>query len=741
MSARVQGEVFLAEDTELERKVALKFLPESLQSDPTALARLRREAKSAAALDHPYICKVYEVGESEDARAFIAMEYVAGETLAARMEREPLHLIEALGIAVEMVEALAKAHERGIVHRDLKPANVMLGLDGHIKVMDFGLAREFEPQPADSDALTRSKLTKEGSISGTVGYMSPEQARGERTDARSDLFSFGVVLYEMVFGVRAFEGRSAADALSAVLRDDPFAHIPQGTVVPSQVSDVIRRCLEKEADQRVSSARDLRLVLTRAKDETKTDSSAADIPRIVVLPLVNLSPDPDNEYFSDGLTHEIIADLSGRDAVQVIATRSSMLLKGTDKNLRQLGQELNVQYALEGSVRKAGRALRVTAELVDIGRDIPVWSEKFDGTVDDVFTFQERIARAVADGVKVELEPAEKRGMRKHQIDNAKAYDCYLRAQQDIYRLTETSLDRAKELVENGLSLIGDNELLFATLGNIHFQYVNVTIRASEGHLDQAERYADRALAMNPGSSHALCVRGLVAYKRADIISACGHLNDSLAANPDNTDALFWLAYLYSHVGRSWKARPHAERLCRLDPLVPINHGVVGLVELMDGRFDETLPHYRRWHEMEPDHPFGLWCYAFVLIQAGERADGLKLLASLPLADPPSVWDSFGLALRHALHGDAEAVVATITPELHALLGSHEQFSWHAARFYSLAGMKDVALTALRNAMRLGFINYPFVSTQDPFLEALRGEAEFDELMIEMKTRWEEFPA
>ena len=669
------------------------------------------------------------------------MEYVVGETLAARMEREPLHLIEALGVAVEMVEALAKAHERGIVHRDLKPANVMLGLDGHIKVMDFGLAREFEPLPADSDAVTRSKLTKEGSISGTVGYMSPEQARGERTDARSDLFSFGVVLYEMVFGVRAFEGRSAADALSAVLRDDPFARVPKSTPVPSQVSDLIRRCLVKEAERRMPSARDLMLALTRAKEETKTDSSASVVPRIVVLPLVNLSPDPDNEYFSDGLTHEIIADLSGRDVVQVIATRSSMLLKGTDKNLRQLGQELSVQYALEGSVRKAGHALRVTAELVDIGRDIPVWSEKFDGTVDDVFTFQERIARAIADGVKVELEPTESRNTGKHQIDDARAYECYLRAHQEIYRFTETSLDRAKELVENGLSLIGDNELLFATLGNVHFQYVNATTRTSEGHLGQAERYADRALAMNPGSSHALCVRGLVAYKRADITSACVHLNDSLAANPDNTDALFWLAYLYSHVGRSWKARPLAERLLRLDPLVPTNHGVAGLVEVMDGRFKETLAHYRRWHKMEPDHPFGLWSYVYVLIQAGHREDGLKLLDSLPLVDPPSVWDSFGLALRHALHGDAEAVVATITPELHALIESHEQFSWNAARFYSLAGMKGAALTALRNAIRLGFINYPFASTQDPFLEALRGEEDFDELMIEMKTRWEEFPA
>lgn len=731
------GEVYKAHDERLDRDVAIKVLRQELASDPQRLRRFEQEARSASALNHTNIIHIYDIGK-HGATRYIAMEFVEGQTLREILSEGPLPTKELLQLSTQIAEGLAKAHGAGIIHRDLKPENLMVTSDGYVKILDFGLAKLLPQAGVDSEAATMTKEgTVAGAVMGTARYMSPEQALGEPLDARTDVFSLGAVLYEMATGRRPFQGDTPAALFNEILNKTPESPVDLNPELPKELERITNRALEKEREARYPSARELLVELKAVRPEA--DASGPSLERsIVVLPFENMSPDPEQEYFCDGMTEEIIADLSKIQSLRVISRTSSMRLKGTDKDIGTIGKELKVQWVLEGSVRKAGNNLRITAQLIDATNDAHLWAEKYSGTLEDVFDIQEEVAHAIVNELELKLAPEEKRRIGKRKIDDPKAYECYLHAQQEIYRLTETSLDRAQELIRNGLDLIGENELLYATLGNIYFQLHNVTTRLDETHLQKADQYTSMAFALNPHSSYAMSLRGLIAYKHADINSAVRWLKRALDEDPHNTDALFWLVYLYAHAGRSLAARPLVERLIRLDPLVPINHGLAGLTELMGGKFEDALPHFRRWHEMEL-HPFSLWAYAYVLVHNGRHEEANRLFDRLPCSDPPSVWDGLGLAMKYGLRGDAAAVQAVITPELKSLINTHEQFSWMAARFCALAGMKRESLSYLENAIALGFINYPFISEVDPFLENIRGEPRFKKLMKRVKHEWENF--
>jgi len=475
--------------------------------------------------------------------------------------------------------------------------------------------------------------------------------------------------------------------------------------------------------------------------EGRSSTSPAELGGLVVLPLGGASRDDMDGSFGDVLTEEIVRSLAGIRSLRVIAATSSFRLRETKRDIRAIADELAVRYVLSGHLRLMGDTMSVSVELVDAVDSSQVWSNKYSGTVDHLLEMHEEIGRAIAEALKIELTPAEDEGFSERGIDDPRARQCFLRAQQEIYRLTEESLGKARQLLENGLSLVGPNEVLLAALGDVHFQLYNVA-GADRVALREAEEYARRALDLNPDSATALCVMGLVTYKeRADIPAAVRWLRRSLRSDPVNTTALFWLPYFLAHSGRASAARVFVEQLLDIDPLIPINQGVAGLVEVMDGRFAQAVPYYRLWHQMEPGHPFALWAYAYVLINAGKTADGEALLARLPTTSPPTVWDQLGMALRSGLQGDAAGVARQVTPEISALIKTHEQFSWHAARFYALAGMVDEALVALEDAMNLGFVNYPFIDRQDPFLENVRADARFADLMEEMRERWEAFEA
>ena len=393
LGAGGMGEVYRALDTRLKREVALKVLPPDLVTDPDRKRRFLLEAQSAAALSHPRIATVYDADEA-DGVCYLAMELVAGAPLTERLRTGPVPTSEALALAVEVGEGLACAHAKGIVHRDLKPANVMIGVDGHVRLIDFGVAKLLE---AGSGERTTDVATLAGRVVGTPAYMAPEQARGAAVDARADVFSFGLLLYELLTGRRPFDRGSWPDTVAAVLRD-PAPPLAAGTAglatgVLSSLQRLLDHCLAKEmTDWPASMAeilRELEAIRRLAEGGSPTLSAVpTEQASIVVLPFENLSPDPDNAFFADGLTEELIADLSKIQSLRVISRTSAMHYKGTTKPLPVIAQELSVRHVLEGSVRRAGSNLRITAQLIDAATDAHRWAEKYTGTLDDVFDFR-----------------------------------------------------------------------------------------------------------------------------------------------------------------------------------------------------------------------------------------------------------------------------------------------------------------------------------------------------------------
>ena len=441
------GEVWRAKDTKLGREVAIKTLPAEFSQDEDRLVRFQREARAASALNHPNICIVHDLDE-HDGAPFIVMELLKGENLTEKMARGPLAINQALDLGMQLADALDAAHNKGIVHRDIKPANIFVTDRGTAKLLDFGLARV--QVATSSGAPTVDNLTNSGAVLGTVSYMSPEQARGEELDARTDLFSLGVVFYEMTTGRPAFIGNTTAvifDRLFNKVLDPPTRLNPE---VPRELDAMIEKLLAKDRNQRSSSAWELRAGIERIKLDSASrrgKSQPSGEPNdgetsIAVLPFENHSADADNEYFSDGLTDEIITDLSQIQSLRVISRNSSMQLKGSGKDLKAVADELHVRYVLQGGVRKAGNAVRVTAQLIDPVKDAHLWAEKYSGKLEDIFEIQEQISRQIVDALKMRLSPEEDQKLADRPIDNVEAFECYHRARREIYKFTEEGLDR-----------------------------------------------------------------------------------------------------------------------------------------------------------------------------------------------------------------------------------------------------------------------------------------------------------
>jgi TolB-like protein/predicted Ser/Thr protein kinase len=489
------GEVFLAEDTSLHRKVALKFLPPAMQQDEAAHKRFIREARSAAALDHPYICSIHEVGES-DGQEFIVMEYVAGQSLKDRLAQGPLPLQEALPIAIEVAEALEAAHARGIIHRDIKPANIMLMQTGHAMVMDFGLAKQLAPPGGTEGAEeTVTALTADGSTAGTLAYMSPEQLRGTGIDGRSDLWALGVTLYEAAAGVRPFQGQSGYDLTSSILNQAPRP-LPSG--IPGELAAVIGRCLEKEPGKRYQQAGELRealiavhagtvspwvgwryrfthgrwpviaavvsalfmvagILVTLDVGEVRSRMAGRmGIParaiKLAVLPFANLTGDPQQDYLSDGLTQEMIAQLGGLhpQSLSVIARTSVMRYKKTEKPIDQIGRELGVGYILEGSARQDAGRIRITAELIKVLDQTQLWAQTYEREMAGILALQSEVARKVAESLALKLLPVEQARLANVRTVNPEAYDAYLKGSMLLSMLTKASLDTAESYFKGG---------------------------------------------------------------------------------------------------------------------------------------------------------------------------------------------------------------------------------------------------------------------------------------------------
>jgi serine/threonine protein kinase/thioredoxin-like negative regulator of GroEL len=726
------GAVYRAIDTKLGREVALKVLPPAMAADPDRLQRFRREARAVAALNHPHIVTLYSV-EEVDGTHFLTMELVEGQTLDSLLAGGRLSIDRVLEIAAALAGALEAAHERGIVHRDLKPANVIVGESGRVKVLDFGLAKLTAAPSGDTDdtEFLPSSRTQDGIVMGTMPYMSPEQVEGLPVDERTDIFSLGVVLHEMTTGKRPFAGGSAAALFSSILRDHPPQLRTFRPDAPGALERLIERCLEKDRERRLSAKGVQAEIqsLRRGIDSGGTRAEAAPAPpqrSIVVLPFANLSPDADNEYFSDGLTEELIADLSKIHALSVISRTSSMQLKGAKKDVRTIGRELGVAYVLEGSVRKAGNSLRITAQLVDATADTPLWSEKYSGTLDDVFEVQERVSREIVKALDIRLSSEEQRRLAERPIANAKAFELYLQARVELRRMSGNAADRATALVREAVRIEGETPPLTALLA--WAKVMEVRAGASRDHtpLDSAERDARQLLTQVPDASYGHALLGQIEYERGHLPEAVHHFKRALMRAPNDSDAMMYMGVSYIGAGQIDRVFEVASRMMASDPLSPQSWMVAGIGHWFVGQPEIGFPSLQRSLELDPQNFIGHWSIGYGYALAGRLSDASRHARILDAAGPDVPYTRQLLALVDALEGRRDAALSRIVSVDDAALDAHHRF--HLAESFAMCGELDRALDLLERSV-LGFYPYPFLADHCRFLDPLRGTPRFDRVL------------
>jgi serine/threonine protein kinase/tetratricopeptide (TPR) repeat protein len=661
------GEVWRARHTRLGREVAIKTLPEELSTDPDRLARFEREAQTTSNLNHPNILTIFDVGEV-DGRPYLAAELVPGETLRARLTTTGrLAVTEVVGLARQMASGLAAAHEAGIVHRDLKPENVMIRPDGLVKLLDFGLAKTIVApgQPGEGSALETLARTSAGTVVGTVAYMSPEQARGLEVDARSDIFSLGTVLYEMLAGRAPFAGPSQADVMVAILDRAPAPLDSDRPDTPPGLRAVVARCLEKDPARRYRSGRDLLAALDEVAASPSPASpslpstgpararASAAPPSVAVLPFANMSANPDDEYFCDGIAEEITSALARVEQLKVAGRTSAFSFKGKASDLREIGRTLNVSAVLEGSVRRAGNRLRITAQLVNVADGYHAWSERYDRQMDDIFEIQDEIALAVVEALKVTLLGEEKAAVLKRSTENPEAYQLCLKAYHAWARWTDEGFKTAMKLFEEALSCDPDYAMARFGLGDCHASW-SILGRDRPGHA-KARTELEAAIRLDPALADAHAVLALVeGMYEWDWASAESRFHRAVALDPRSAHICNVYGLTLGITGRHDEAVATYRRAIELDPLGPLWNACFAQILLPGRDWDAVLRQTRATLDLAPDYWFALQIAGQAWVASGHFAEGIEAFerAVVASAEVPYTIGLLGNALARAGHRD-----------------------------------------------------------------------------------------
>ena len=733
--------VYLARDLRHDRPVAVKVMDKQLSAE-IGSQRFALEVRTTAKLNHPHILPLFDSGEAAG-HLYYVMPVVEGESLEERLTRDrSFSPGEAARLVAGAARALAYAHDHGVVHRDVKPGNILLH-HGEPVVADFGISLV---------AGTESRLTREGILVGSPHYMSPEQVGGDvELDGRTDQYSLGCLLYELIRGEPPFPRPSRMAVLTAHLMDEPPA-LPGSDPLVHRLNDIIRRAMSKEREDRYPTLQAFADDVTRVLGESEAARSTAGLdghdgtpeadvhPGLVVLPFNNLSPDPDNEYFSDGLTEEVIADLSQIQALRVISRTSAMRLKTTEKDIATIARELRVRYVLEGSVRKARDRLRITARLIDARSDEHLWSERFSGTVEDIFEIQEQVARAIADALRVRISPAEAEALSRRPIGDPRAYESYLRARYEAWRFSAEGLERATRFIETALEIVGENELLLGTLGHITAMHVESGVANDPGTLARLSQLASRIFALNPDAPRGHWLEMFLAFQRGDMAAAIGSGNAAMAADPSDPDTFILLAYVLANAGRTAEASQLLERALELDPLTPVTQLLPGFVAVLEGRYEEGLEPYRRAWEMDPESPFTGVFYGWALGYARRLDQAIPFLDRVADQIGHGPFAAWARSLARALAGDATGVAEAVTPEFEQAGRGAQTFARAVSDVWALVGDADRALEWLGRAVELGLINESFLREHAWYLDPVREDPRFGAIMDRVRERVASLP-
>jgi serine/threonine-protein kinase len=766
------GEVYRARDTKLNRDVAVKMLPAGTAADPVSRERLRLEAMAAAALDHPFICKIFEVGEHEGT-VFLVMEYIAGDTLHSRLGRGPMPAAEALRVAAEIADALETAHQQGLIHRDLKPANIMLPAQGHVKLMDFGLARRLAAPAGAATIESPPQLTAPGSIVGTPDYMSPEQAKGLPLDARSDLFSFGVILAEMLGGRHPFRKPSAAETISAVLRESPDL----GGDIPPGVKPLLDRLLARDVEQRPASIADVRAELARlassngasSRDRAAVQPAAwkrpawgalaillgaaavywaarpgvlhpspgapqaetkpGAIQSIAVLPLDNYSGDPGQDYFAEGMTDELTADLASISRLRVISRSSVMQFKGAQRPpTREIARLLDVDAVVEGSVLRSGERVRITAQLIDARADRHLWARSFERNSSDVLTLQNELAAAIARAIHVQLTPHEQSRLTAARSVNPGAYDAYLKGRFFFNRPSDENLKKAISQFEDAVRLSPDFAPAYSGLSDAYLWagYNEGFMTASEGRR-KARAAAGRAVGLDPDSAEAYASFATfkLFYER-DWAGCERDFRTSISLNPNYAFAHDQFGMALAFQGRFEEAVAEGRRAAELDPLSPQILIDASMAPMFQGNFAAAKELARRAAELDPAFFFPDMISGWADMAAGRFKDAIPALAKAKTMDAPPFVTAW-LAYAYGAAGDRAGAMAELE-ELRRMSRPGEVLPFNLAMVYLGLGDRQRALGELERAYAADSQMMAWLG-KDRLFDPLRSEPRFVALL------------